>query len=72
MGVAGENEEIDKSGKRTLSETFQKIIPFKPPIINIHTMLHKILHYKFPIKWVFVVLTVLLTTNAVILYSLVA
>jgi len=35
-------------------------------------MLDKILHYKFPVKWVFIVLTVLLTVNAVILYSLIA
>ena len=36
VGVAGYFEEIDKSGKRTLSATFRKIIPFKPPHINIY------------------------------------
>lgn len=71
VGVAGYFEEIDKSGKRTLSATFRKIIPFKPPHINIYTMLNKILHYKFHIKWVFIVLTTMLCANAYILYSLI-
>ena len=71
VGVAGYFEEIVYSGKRTLSATFRKIIPFKPPHINIYTMLDKILHYKFHVKWVFIVLSVLLTVNAYMLYSLV-
>ena len=72
VGVAGYFEENVYSGKRTLSATFRKIIPFKPPLLNIYTMLDKILHYKFHVKWVFIVLTTMLCVNAYVLYSLVA